>query len=79
MCWGTALLVTLWGLPGPDAPADSDFAYKDVVTAIINSAQVGVGLCGALSLLCNWVRMLLVGSQLFVVSILHVDVYQLGL
>lgn len=69
VCWGTALLVTLWGLPGPDAPADSDFAYKDVVTAIINSAQVGVGLCGMLSVLVQLVHVLLTaGFELFASS-----------
>jgi hypothetical protein len=49
VCWGTALLVSLWGLPGPDAPIDSDFVYKDAVNAIINSTQVGAETCTCLT------------------------------
>lgn len=41
VCWGTALLMSLFGLPGPDAPADSDFQYKEVVQKLVNHAQVG--------------------------------------
>lgn len=40
VCWGTALMVSLWGLPGPDAPVEADFVYKDVVTSLVNHAQV---------------------------------------
>jgi hypothetical protein len=33
--------MSLFGLPGPDAPADSDFQYKEVVQKLVNHAQVG--------------------------------------
>jgi hypothetical protein len=45
VCWGTALMVSLWGLPGPDAPVDADFVYKDVVTSLVNHAQVLPRVC----------------------------------
>jgi hypothetical protein len=43
--------MSLFGLPGPDAPADSDFQYKDVVQTIVNHGQVCTTHCAACSML----------------------------
>lgn len=53
VCWGTALLVALWGLPGPDAPADSDFVYSSVVKSLVNHGQVSPGSSTTISNMCQ--------------------------
>lgn len=42
VCWSLALLVSLWGVPGPDAPPGSEYAYSVVVRQLLEQQQVRV-------------------------------------
>jgi hypothetical protein len=42
VCWSLALLVSLWGVPGPDAPPGSEYAYSVVVRQLLEQQQVSV-------------------------------------
>eukprot|EP00775_Hariotina_reticulata_P004131 gene4132-4378_t len=39
VCWSVALLVTLWGVPGPEASPGSEYAYSTVVRKLLAQAQ----------------------------------------
>lgn len=43
MCWSLALLVGLCGVPGPDAPPGSEYAYSVVVRELLGQQQVRPG------------------------------------
>jgi len=40
VCWSVALLVTLWGVPGPEASPGSEYAYSTVIRQLLRQAQV---------------------------------------
>jgi hypothetical protein len=42
VCWGAALLVSVYGTPGPDAQGGSDFLYSHVVRQLVAHPQVCV-------------------------------------
>jgi hypothetical protein len=42
VCWSLGLLVGLWGMPGPDAPPGSEYAYSVVARQLLEQQQVRI-------------------------------------